>query len=205
MVKGESASATWWVSVRGVVLPAPVSGHPALELGNTWAGWTTEGVPIAPEESASRDYLASGRHLATLATDRGLLPATWDGQVDDATVEAARELRPMAYRVARGLGSDDDLTRVSRLAAEARGLQRLARTADGLRWELRADRGTSRAPLLAAAAALADLVTSADADRVRACPGVDCGWLFLQSGRRRWCQMAVCGNRAKQATFAAKR
>ena len=48
--------------------------------------------------------------------------------------------------------------------------------------------------------AVADLLVSDDVRRVRACPGHDCGWLFLDpSGRRRWCQMAVCGNRAKQA------
>jgi predicted RNA-binding Zn ribbon-like protein len=46
----------------------------------------------------------------------------------------------------------------------------------------------------------AELLTSADIDRVRECDGRGCGWLFLdtsKAGRRRWCSMAICGNRAK--------
>jgi predicted RNA-binding Zn ribbon-like protein len=46
----------------------------------------------------------------------------------------------------------------------------------------------------------AELLTSADIDRVRECDGRRCGWLFLdtsKAGRRRWCSMAICGNRAK--------
>ncbi|HET7305552.1 MAG TPA: CGNR zinc finger domain-containing protein [Segeticoccus sp.] len=38
-----------------------------------------------------------------------------------------------------------------------------------------------------------------------ACPGDDCGWLFLNpGGRRRWCSMSPCGNRAKVAAHARR-
>jgi predicted RNA-binding Zn ribbon-like protein len=46
----------------------------------------------------------------------------------------------------------------------------------------------------------ADLLTSPLVAKVRECQGDDCGWLFLDTskgGRRRWCSMADCGNRAK--------
>lgn len=36
--------------------------------------------------------------------------------------------------------------------------------------------------------------------RLRLCDGTDCGWYFLdfsKNGRRRWCDMATCGNLAK--------
>jgi predicted RNA-binding Zn ribbon-like protein len=49
-----------------------------------------------------------------------------------------------------------------------------------------------------------DLMTSADLARVRECDGHDCGWLFLdtsKAGRRRWCSMAICGNRAKSERY----
>jgi len=52
----------------------------------------------------------------------------------------------------------------------------------------------------------ARLLTSADRDRVRTCPGPNCGGRFLDlspAGRRRWCSMAVCGNRAKAAKHRA--
>jgi predicted RNA-binding Zn ribbon-like protein len=40
-------------------------------------------------------------------------------------------------------------------------------------------------------------------DRLRICPGPGCGGRFADdspAGRRRWCSMAVCGNRSKAAT-----
>jgi predicted RNA-binding Zn ribbon-like protein len=46
----------------------------------------------------------------------------------------------------------------------------------------------------------AELLASSDAAAVRQCQDARCGWLFLdhsQAGRRRWCSMAECGNRAK--------
>jgi predicted RNA-binding Zn ribbon-like protein len=44
-------------------------------------------------------------------------------------------------------------------------------------------------------------------DRLRLCKGNDCAWLFLdrsKAGRRRWCDMAVCGNAAKSRRFYAR-
>ena len=38
------------------------------------------------------------------------------------------------------------------------------------------------------------------ARRVRRCANPECGWLFLddsRAGKRRWCSMSSCGNRAK--------
>jgi predicted RNA-binding Zn ribbon-like protein len=44
-------------------------------------------------------------------------------------------------------------------------------------------------------------------DRLRICHGPNCSWLFIDSskaGRRRWCDMAVCGNAAKSRRFHAR-
>ena len=46
----------------------------------------------------------------------------------------------------------------------------------------------------------ADVLTGEDVDRVRQCAGAGCAWLFIDRSRnhtRRWCDMSVCGNRAK--------
>lgn len=46
----------------------------------------------------------------------------------------------------------------------------------------------------------AEVLLTGTQRQLKACPGEDCGWLFLDespSGRRRWCSMAICGNRAK--------
>ena len=44
-------------------------------------------------------------------------------------------------------------------------------------------------------------------DRLRICQGPNCSWLFIdrsKAGRRRWCDMAVCGNAAKSRRFYAR-
>ena len=44
-------------------------------------------------------------------------------------------------------------------------------------------------------------------DRLRVCQGPNCSWLFVdasKAGRRRWCDMAVCGNAAKSRRFYAR-
>jgi predicted RNA-binding Zn ribbon-like protein len=46
----------------------------------------------------------------------------------------------------------------------------------------------------------AALLTSPDLSRLKACATPDCDWLFIdtsKNGRRRWCQMNVCGAREK--------
>ena len=74
----------------------------------------------------------------------------------------------------------------------------------GDRFELRAMRRW-RSPetlLLPIGEALAKFVCEEDFARVKACEGHDCTLVFADHTRgqaRRWCSMAICGNRAKQA------
>jgi len=52
------------------------------------------------------------------------------------------------------------------------------------------------------------LLTSPDVDLVKTCANEDCGWLFVDSSRkhnRKWCEMGVCGNRAKARRFYARK
>jgi predicted RNA-binding Zn ribbon-like protein len=53
---------------------------------------------------------------------------------------------------------------------------------------------------------VAELLTSDQASRVRECAGPEpCGFLFLNpTGRRRWCSMTDCGNRAKARRHYAR-
>jgi predicted RNA-binding Zn ribbon-like protein len=56
-------------------------------------------------------------------------------------------------------------------------------------------------PVLRSAVAL---LTSRELDRVRVCGADNCDWLFLDESRsrsRQWCNMSVCGNRAKARRF----
>jgi predicted RNA-binding Zn ribbon-like protein len=56
--------------------------------------------------------------------------------------------------------------------------------------------------LLPIAEAMARLICDEDFSYVKACEGPTCTLLFADHTRgraRRWCSMALCGNRAKQA------
>lgn len=62
--------------------------------------------------------------------------------------------------------------------------------------------GSPEALLLPIGIALARLVVTEDFANVKACEGPACTLLFADHTRghaRRWCSMAICGNRAKQA------
>jgi len=57
------------------------------------------------------------------------------------------------------------------------------------------------------AGAIADLVCDADFRLIRVCEGSACTLMFLDRTKahaRRWCSMAVCGNRAKAAAYRAR-
>ncbi len=61
--------------------------------------------------------------------------------------------------------------------------------------------------LLPVGEALARLVCTEDFSNVKACEGPPCTLLFADHTRghaRRWCSMAICGNRAKQATHRSR-
>ena len=61
--------------------------------------------------------------------------------------------------------------------------------------------------LLPIAEALAKFVCEEDFARVKACEGLNCTLLFADHTRgqaRRWCSMAICGNRAKQAAHRSR-
>ncbi|HEX6355282.1 CGNR zinc finger domain-containing protein [Actinophytocola sp.] len=177
------------VQVDGLLLPKPLAGHPALELCNTLAGWDDP-----PERH--NEWLATGEHLAVWAEFTGLLnPCPRDGSV----LDDVRELRTVAYRLFRHR-DESVFPALAAVADEANALRRLTSAGE---FRLAHDSGDPRLPLYAAALAVADLLGRPERDTVRACPGEGCGWLFLDPrGRRTWCTMAACGNRAKVRAYA---
>ena len=53
----------------------------------------------------------------------------------------------------------------------------------------------------------ADLLTAGELAAIRQCQGSHCGWLFLDTSRNRtrvWCDMRICGNRAKARRHHAR-
>ena len=84
----------------------------------------------------------------------------------------------------------------------ARDRKRGAPAPSGLQWEVQRRWASTEVLLIPVAKAMADLVCSEDFSDIKACEGQDCTLFFLDKTRaraRRWCSMASCGNRAKQA------
>jgi predicted RNA-binding Zn ribbon-like protein len=83
---------------------------------------------------------------------------------------------------------------------------RLVQGKAGFEW--RFDESSSLdAVLWPIARSAADLLASESLPLVRACSSKTCQWLFLdtsKSHRRRWCDMKLCGNRAKARKFHAQ-
>jgi predicted RNA-binding Zn ribbon-like protein len=103
--------------------------------------------------------------------------------------KALRELGPLNKLLQR----DEAFSQISR-----------HRERDRDRFELRAVRRwrSAESLLLPIAEALAKFVCEEDLARVKACEGHSCTLVFADHTRgraRRWCSMAICGNRAKQA------
>ena len=85
---------------------------------------------------------------------------------------------------------------------------RVAWSPAGFGWEWdRASSGLDRM-LWPVSWSAAELLAHGPLGRVRECPGQDnCGWLFLdlsKNASRRWCDMRVCGNRAKARRHHAR-
>ncbi len=141
----------------------------------------------------------------------------------DATATQARELREwfrgfVAAHAGKPLGRAalSELAPLNRLLArdEAYGQIEIGPRGDGahahgaLRW--REDRRWERpdALLLPIARAMGDLACEEDFALVRKCENPSCTLWFLDVSKahgRRWCSMAVCGNRAKAAAHRARR
>lgn len=189
--------------VRGVILPVPISGHPALELCNTRAGWG---------EPSPKEYLTGPRELHRLVDDLGLLPGRLrrlDAMARDdpgralAVHRRVLRLREDVYAVLTRRASPAAVSRVSTVVRQAASARRFdGVTPAGAVWSWAAV--GPELPLLALGLTLRQLLSSPDAALLGACPGSGCGWLFLdRTGRRRWCSMRWCGNRAKAARHAA--
>ena len=197
-----------WVEIEGVRLPMRIGGDPALDFCNTWAGW---GEPPEP----SREWLDDYDRLALWAGYADLVDAETVSRLrraaqrraDEAAevLAAARSLRSSLHTAVLHPGDRRALAGVSSFAQDAARHSSLRPGPDGSpRWELEREAGLS-APVLAVARAAGDLLTGPDLPYVKACPGHDCGWLFVdRRGRRRWCSMSACGNRAKVRAHAQR-
>ena len=98
-------------------------------------------------------------------------------------------------------GSADATAAAVRLAARALS-DATPQRSEG--WRLTPE-ATLRAPVDAFALSALPLLQDGRSVGVHRCAGEGCGWLFLDpTHRRRWCTMAICGNRAKARRYVER-
>jgi predicted RNA-binding Zn ribbon-like protein len=180
-----------------------LSGNLALDLVNT----------IVPGRDGPVDLLGTPMDLATWFEAAGVSGGALGPILPDSPpllrlllAEAIR-LRAAIVRLleaasARKPVAEDVRFAIDRVMAEGHRSTRMAGES-GTLIEIREAR-TPLGLLAPVAVAAARLAVEADAARLRPCAARDCTRWFLDTskgGRRRWCSMTTCGNRAKAARF----
>jgi predicted RNA-binding Zn ribbon-like protein len=201
-----------------VTRPPPffIADNLGLDFLNTLA------VPVDTEV----EWLASGDDLLAWLKQAALVPddalnnlrkSAVPGELDAIAAQAralrdwfkpfvykhmGRRLRPVALRQLEPLNQllarDEEFGQI--VVSNQNGQQR--GQISSLTWRPRRRWHSPESLLLPLARLLADLVCTQDFTDIKACEGPTCTLLFVdrtRSRRRRWCRMAVCGNRAKQA------
>jgi len=117
-------------------------------------------------------------------------------------------LRKVTYAVADDRPAPTSALAEVNRALRAREIIELEPAADGIRVGHRHVGDPVDDALARLAQPVVQAIASGNEDRIRICANDECRWVFYDespTGRRRWCDMATCGNRAKAARHRAKR
>jgi predicted RNA-binding Zn ribbon-like protein len=191
--------------LKGIENVSFVSGALCLDFTNTVHRFDSE---TATDEIVSYETLvrwAERSEAIDAATAISLnRQAAKDSDQADNAVRIAREFRRKLFHVFTALAADAspvpaDLAAIRDFWQEALAASDLVPTDTGFKWQ--SDTGASLPAVLHNIVHSAiDLLQSPEISRIRLCGADDCTWLFVdrsKNGSRRWCQMDVCGNRAK--------
>ncbi len=191
-----------------------VADAPGLDFLNSVA------TPVDTEV----DWIDDGDGLLAWLDQAQLVPAeTLDalraqampGEFDNVAAQA-RSLREwfrgfVRQHKGRPLTSEvlSELEPLNRLLERDEGFARIAARDQASGLEFRAMRRwrSPEALLLPVGEVLAKFVCEEDFSNVKACEGPACTLMFADHTRgraRRWCSMAICGNRAKQAAHRSR-
>lgn len=187
-----------------------IGDHLALDFLNTVAGdgteWLADGADLvdwlkragAIDRAAAMRLRAGDRKRLDAAAARARSLRDWLRAF--LTKHAGRRTAPQNFLA--------DLGPLNALLAEDDSHAAIVAAGDGRAHAARVRRWSSPDQLLQPiAASIADLICHEDLQLIRGCEGPTCTLMFLdrtKSHGRRWCSMAVCGNRAKAAAHRAK-
>ncbi|WCL54533.1 CGNR zinc finger domain-containing protein [Gimibacter soli] len=189
-----------------------IGGHPALDFANTITSW----------DQAPRDWIDTYSRLVDWAVMGGLVDtnraaalrkaAANDRQQAEKALARAKDLRLALHSLFSALAENREPENDILLKVEAFWRRALASHTitciDGRLVVVSASRAADLDEISDRLARHAvDLAGTFPAGRLRQCAGDRCGWLFVdhsKAGRRRWCDMATCGNNAKARRHQAR-
>jgi predicted RNA-binding Zn ribbon-like protein len=186
----------------GTVAPRFLAGDLALDFLNTRMRSAGELVDLF---QSGHDVLA---WLGQAGVDVG---AASRGAASASLLRAARQLREhiRALVEKRKIGRRGDPSVLNRFLAQARSYPRLVWTTPRAPTTVRIRHpATPQAILAPVAEAAAELLTTADFDRIKRCEDATCVLWFAdqtKSHHRRWCSMELCGNRHKVTAYRKRR
>jgi predicted RNA-binding Zn ribbon-like protein len=190
--------------------PAPfIADALAIDFLNSVATPTGMEVDWIKDGEGFLAWLEQAR-LVPPEAPKALRAQAMPGEIDRVAAQA-RSLRSwfrafVRARTGRPLVAQDlqELGPLNRLLERDERFSRIVAPDQAVGLELQTVRRwrTPEALLLPIGEALAKFVCEEDFSNVKACEGPACTLLFVDHTRghaRRWCSMAICGNRAKQA------
>ncbi|HDR9487634.1 TPA: CGNR zinc finger domain-containing protein [Burkholderia aenigmatica] len=182
-----------------------VGGHPVLDFINTVTGRDQTPRDWLPDYDAwlawlARSSVCSAPDVEQLAARAAEAPGTAERALRDA-----KRLREALFGIvgARSHGAPvaaADLETLERAWKRAMNGRRLIATAGRIGFDDPADPTDVHLPVHRLALDAVKLLEASPDGRLRMCAGSNCAWLFIdrsKTGRRKWCDMATCGNVAK--------
>jgi predicted RNA-binding Zn ribbon-like protein len=196
-----------------------VGGRLCLDFINSVDARLEQKVKNSTVFTFRADKLSGYADLAEWAKEAGILE---EGDTKRAIRIASQNVRKAGLVFARATALRESLFRVfkhiiegweppsadiemlNRECAIARNRQKLVYSSNKFAWSLEADEDELDSMIWPIALSSAELLSSKELSLVRQCPGLNCGWLFLDSSKnrsRQWCDMKDCGNLAKVRRF----
>ncbi len=197
-------------------LPSFISQAGSLPLVGSELAFDLSNTSSGRGHSTHKDHLGVGKDVIVWAQHAKVLTPT-DGEwavsavidnraLADELLHRTLLLRETIYKlgeaIATGLGtSTETVDTLAHVHAACIARAHLVKHDSGFVWAWAPQDSLVEAILGPVTLSALTLLTQADLSRIKQCAGDHCGWLFFDTTKnksRRWCEMQVCGNRAKQ-------
>lgn len=199
-----------------------VAGQLSLEFTNTVDARYEQKVKNSISFGIGKDKLNGFEDLVDWAKEVGILKESSAKQLIYISSQKVKEskqifdraiaLRESLFRIFRQIINglepfEPDIELLNKESTEARNMQKLYYGGDKFFWRFETTSNDLSSIILPISLSGVELLMSDQIERVRQCPGENCGWLFLDTSKnrsRQWCDMKDCGNIAKVRRFREK-